>query len=294
MELHQLRYVIAVAEEGSFTRAADRLYLAQPSLSVQVRKLEQELGTRLFNRLGRGVALTSAGEAFLPHARRALFEVEQAREQVEAVLGLKLGRVALGVLPSVGSALLPDILAAFKARYPGVDVRLLEDNVSLEFERMVHDGQLDLAVIRMPCTLKDLSAQTLVREPMVALVPTAHRLAGRPDVSLTELVGEEFITMKPGQGLRELVVDVCARAGFEPNITVETGQLSIVRGMVRAGVGVSVLPRLAAGRENLLLPLTEPYARRELGVVWRADQPLPTPTDAFLTMLLDGASGHVS
>ena len=294
MELHQLRYVIAVAEEGSFTRAADRLYLAQPSLSVQVRKLEQELGTQLFHRLGRRVALTSAGEAFLPHARRALFEIEQAREQVEAVLGLRLGRVALGVLPSVGSALLPDILAAFKARYPGVDVRLLEDNVSLEFERMVHAGQLDLAVIRMPCTRRDLSAQTLVREPMVALVSASHRLAGRPDISLTELVGEEFVTMKPGHGLRELIVDVCARAGFEPRITVETGQLSIVRGMVRAGVGVSVLPRLAAGRENRLLPLTEPYARRELGVVWRADHPLPTPTGAFLTMLLDGASDHVS
>lgn len=294
MELHQLRYVIAVAEEGSFTRAADRLYLAQPSLSVQVRKLEQELGTRLFSRLGRRVALTSAGEAFLPHARRALFEVEQARQQVEAVLGLRRGRVTLGVLPSVGSGILPDILAAFKKRHPGVEVRLLEHNVSVEFERMVHAGQLDLAVIRMPCTRGDLCSRTLVSEPMVALVSAAHPLAGRRDISLADLVGEDFVTMKQGHGLRKLVLDVCAKAGFMPQITVETGQLSIVRGMVKAGVGVSVLPRLAAGADNLLLGLTEPYARRELGVVWRSGPPLPTPTNAFLQMLLKGASNHTT
>jgi DNA-binding transcriptional LysR family regulator len=292
VELHQLRYVIAVAREGSFTRAADSLFLSQPSLSVQVRKLEQELGVSLFQRNGRGLAVTTAGEAFLEHAERALFALEEARRQVEEVKGLRRGRVSLGVLPSIGARLLPGILASFHRRHPDIEVTLLEQDVSGEFEQMVHAGQLDMAMIRMPQTRSDLCARLLVREPMVVLVPPGHRLEGRSEASLQELAEERFVGMKAGTGLRELMDQVCLRAGFTPSVSVETGQLTIVWGMVSAGIGVSILPRLAAGSESPRVRIVDDFAERRLGVVWRADHPLAPPAQAFLRLLLESASPH--
>jgi LysR family hydrogen peroxide-inducible transcriptional activator len=292
MELHQLRYVAAVARAGNFTRAAEELYLAQPSLSVQVRKLEQELGVQLFERLGRSVQLTAAGEVFLQHAERALFEVEQARDRMADVRGLRRGRLALGALPSVGAHLLPDVLATFKQAHPGVQTTLLEQDVSVEFERMVHAGQLDLAIIRLPRTRDDLEDRPLVREPLVALVPPGSAFAGRDRIRLLDLADEDFVALRQSSGLRELMDRVCNRAGFAPRVTVETGQLSIVWGMVRAGVGVSVLPRLAAGTDVDTVRLAERFAYRELGVVWRAGQPLAPPAAEFLQLLVDRASVH--
>jgi LysR family hydrogen peroxide-inducible transcriptional activator len=292
MELHQLRYVVAVAREGSFTKAADSLYLAQPSLSVQVRKLEQELGVRLFQRRGRGVALTAAGEAFLRHAERALFEIGEAGKRAEEIRELRGGRVGIGVLPSVGARLLPDVLARFTQRHPNIEVVLVEENQSVELERMVQEGRLDLALIRMPGPRQGLSARTLAREPMVALVPPGHRLEGRPEVPLGELANERFVGLTAGTGLRELMDQTCARVGFTPRVVVETGQLAVVWGMVNAGIGVSVLPRLAVACESPSVPLAEKHAVRELGVVWRSQQPLSPPAEAFLELLLESTAGR--
>ncbi|HYH33306.1 MAG TPA: LysR family transcriptional regulator [Pseudonocardia sp.] len=289
MELHQLRYFVAVAREGSMTQAAASLFLAQPTLSIQIRKLEQDVGTKLFERLARRVQLTAAGEAFLEHAERALAEVERGRERVEEVVGLRHGRVAVGVLPSVGAHLLPAVLAAFRAEHPAVAVRMVEHDVSRDFEQLVHSGELDIAVTRMPATLAGLGSRTLVREPIVALVPPDHPLRDRPDVAVRELADEDFVCMRTGYGLRELADQLCARAGFTPRVVIETGQLSIVQGMVRSGVGVALLPRLAARGAERAVPVSDPGARRELGVVWRPGSLHSPPVRAFLDRLLAAA-----
>lgn len=140
MELHQLRYFVAVATEGSMTRAAAKLFLAQPLLSIQIRKLEQDVGAKLFERLARRVVLTAAGEAFLEHAKRALDEVERGRRRVEDVIGVRSGRVAVGVLPSVGAHLLPSVLATFRREHPAVVVHVVEHDVSRHFEQMVRNA----------------------------------------------------------------------------------------------------------------------------------------------------------
>src|SRR5258708_7458486 len=150
MELHQIRYFISVVREGTFTRAAQRLYITQPSLSEQIRKLETELGSPLFQRLGRTLALTSAGEALRPHAERVLFEVEQARDRVQEVRGLRRGKLSIGVLPGPAARLLPRFLAEFGHRHPAVEVVLHDESVSADFEQMVHDGALDLAIVLLP------------------------------------------------------------------------------------------------------------------------------------------------
>ena len=294
MELHQLRYVQAVAQAGSFTRAAEELFLAQPSLSVQIRKLERELGVALFERLGRRVALTTAGEAFLEHVEPALFHLEQARAQAIAVRNLSRGRVAIGVLPSVGATLLPGVLAEYRATYPRIDVRLTEHNVSAEFERLVHAGVLDLAVIRAPWSRPGVIGRTLLREPMVAMLPPEHRFAGHETLDLACLGGDEFVGMHPGYGLRELMDSVCWHAGFRPHVTVETSQLSVLCGMVGSGVGVSVLPRLATVGYPTVIPLVDPDAYRELAVVWRDSGELAPAPRAFLDLLVTAAGGEMA
>ena len=292
MELHQLRYVLAVAEAGSITRAAEALHLAQPSLSTQIRKLERELGTPLFERLGRRVRLTNAGEAFVEHARRALGELDDARRGVEAVRGLRAGRVRLGVLPSVGARLLPAVLARFARRHPDVEIALREQNVSGDFEALVHGGTLDAAVIRMPHHREGLHAAILVDESMLALLPPGHALADRESLALAELASEPFVGMTPGSGLRDLLDATCTAAGFTPRVIIETTQLGTVHGMVAAGVGVSVLPRLCLSSEVVARPLTDPHARRRLGVVRRSGRPLEAAPAVLLGMLRDAAAAY--
>jgi LysR family hydrogen peroxide-inducible transcriptional activator len=294
VELHQLRYFVAVAEEGSFTRAAARLFLAQPSLSVQIRKLEQSVGATLFERTGRRVMLTAAGEVLLEHANRALAEMDAARERVTAVSEARGGRVTVGVLPSVGADLLPDVVARFRTLHPGITVHLVEHDVSREFEQMVATGALDLALTRMPVTLAGLSARTLVREPIVLLVPPGHPLCtsaqpGQQGVWLRDLGDADTVAMRPGYGLRELADRLWAGAGVAPRVALETGQLSIVRGMVRAGMGVALLPRLAAGNDGCVVPVCDASAYRELGVVWRETSLESPPVAAFLHTLVESA-----
>jgi|SRR5215471_10271632 len=285
MELHQLRYFVTVVREGTFTKAADRLYITQPSLSEQIRKLETELGGQLFQRLGRRLALTSAGEAFLPHAEKALFEVEQARARIEEVRGLRLGRLSIGAIPSVAARLLPAFVAEFRARHPGVDVVLREGSLSTDLEQQVHDGALDLAIIRLPGRRTDLEERLLVREPLVLVVPPGHRLGDRRSVALADLASEPFVTTGAGHGLRDLLDRCCRQAGFEPRVVLETGQLGSVIGMVLAGVGVTVLPRMAAGQEGRRIRIRDRHASRELGVVWRQGHELAPAARIFVDLL---------
>jgi LysR family hydrogen peroxide-inducible transcriptional activator len=169
-------------------------------------------------------------------------------------------------------------------------VRLVEDNISTHFEQVVHRAQLDLAVVRLPCTRRDLRVRRLLREPLVAILPPTHPLRDRSEILLEELRDEEFVTMQPRYGLHELLLTVCARAGFTPRVSVATGQLSTVWGMVRAGLGVAVLPRIATPSDVPCTRVADEYAMRELGVIWRADQTLSAGARAFLRMLIGGTA----
>jgi LysR family transcriptional regulator, hydrogen peroxide-inducible genes activator len=291
MELHQLRYFVAAAHHGTITRASESLYLSQPSLSEQIRKLERELGTPLFERLGRRLVLTAAGAAFLPHAERSLFEVEEGRTRVREVLGMRRGRVAIGAPPSVSAQVLPGVLAAFKRVNPGVEVVLKEALASARFESMVHAGELDMAVIRLPGSRPDLEYRTLLREPMLALVPPSHRLAERRRIAVAELADEEFVSLSPEFGIRDIMMEICHRAGFEPRVVAETGQMTVILRLVGVGVGVTILPRMAAGDETPALALDDPDAAREMAVCYRAGRPLSPPAMGLLDLLIEATSG---
>jgi DNA-binding transcriptional LysR family regulator len=285
VELHQLRYFVTVVSTGTFTRAAERLYITQPSLSEQIRKLEAELGTSLFERLGRSLRLTSAGEVFLPHAERVLLEVEEARRRVREVLGVHRGHLGLGSLPGPAVRLLPRLLAEFHRRHPGIDVTLREEDSSPRLEDAIHRGELDLAIVRVPGRRSDLESRPLVREPMVAVTSAEHALARRHDVRLAELAHEPFVALRRGHELRDLLEEVCRGAGFQPRIVLETGRAGTATALAASGFGVTVLPRMVVGRDGHRVAVQDPHAIRELGVVWARGRSLAPAAVAFLGIL---------
>jgi len=247
MEFHQLRYVCAVAETGSFSRAAERCQIAQPSLSQQVLKLEENLGAKLFDRLGRSVRLTEAGRAFVPHARSILEQMEMARSSVAQKNADARGSVSLGVIPTISPYLVPRYTTSFAKRFPDARLRIVEDVTPVLIESL-RELSIDIAILALPLRHKDLELFSLKTEPLFAVLPKDHRLAGAASVSLKDLRGEPFVMLRDGHCFRDLSLATCARARITPNIAFESGQFSSLFGMVAAGVGISLAPEMAVDR----------------------------------------------
>ena len=244
MELNQLRYVCAVEETGSFSRAAERCQIAQPSLSQQILKLEEELGTKLFDRLGRGVRLTEPGRAFLQHARAALEEVERARASIPADADGVSGTVSIGAIPTIAPYLIPPYTAAFTKRFPEARLRIVEETTPVLIEAL-RNLSIDFALLALPLRHKDLLLQPVRTEKLLAVLPETHPLAAKDSLMLAELRGESFVMLRDGHCFRDLSLSVCGSARVKPNIAFESGQFSSVLGMVAAGIGLSIVPEMA-------------------------------------------------
>lgn len=247
MEFHQLRYVCAIADTGSFSRAAERCHVAQPSLSQQVLKLEEELGERLFDRLGRSVRLTEAGRAFLPHARSILHQMEAARSGVEDKRADMRGSVVAGVIPTIAPYMIPRYVAAFAIKYSDAKLRLVEETTPMLIEGL-RNLSVDLAILALPLRHKEFEMFPLLTEPLFAVVPKDHPRAGAKSIALKDLRGEPFVMLRDGHCFRDLSVAACARARITPRISFESSQFSSLLGMVAAGVGVSLVPQMAVDR----------------------------------------------
>jgi LysR family hydrogen peroxide-inducible transcriptional activator len=247
MELHQLRYVCAVAETGSFSRAAERCQIAQPSLSQQVLKLEEELDVKLFDRLGRGIRLTEPGRAFLPHARAVLDQVDAARASVALNHADVRGSVTLGAIPTVAPYLIPRYTAAFTKRFPDARLRIVEETTPVLIEGL-RDLSIDFALLALPLRQKDLELQPIRTEPLWAALPGKHPLASNDSLSLAQLRGESLVMLRDGHCFRDLSLAICRSANVNPNIAFESGQFSSILGMVAAGIGMSLVPEMAIDR----------------------------------------------
>lgn len=288
MELRQLRYVIAVADHRHFTRAAASVPVAQPALSHQVKLLEQELGIELFERSHSGARLTEAGEIFLLRARRALAEMDAAREEIAAFKGLSSGRLVLGAMQALAGLDLPLLLAAFHAAYPGIDVSLREDSTRDMFT-MVARGEIDLAIAALDVPRPPgLDAVPLVREPVLVALPAAHPLASREAVALRLLRHETFILFKPGTGLRAVSDRAARQAGFVPRAGFQTSSHDRLLALVSKGLGVAFVPASAVSDPRppglAVLPVS-PGIERTVGAVWRADHRHTPAANAFLALL---------
>ncbi|TDB72995.1 LysR family transcriptional regulator, partial [Actinomadura sp. KC216] len=272
MELRQLEYFVAVAEEAGFTRAATRLHVAQPGVSAQIRQLERELGQPLFDRSGRTVRLTEVGEAVLPYARAALAAVEGARLSVDELAGLLRGRVTIGTIGWIPSIDLPGMLAGFRRDHPNVEITVVEEKTDT-LTGGLRDGRIDLAFLSMGSEPPEgITTQVVIEQELYAVVGRGHPLARRAMMPLRALADEDLICPPKGTGLRAVLDAACADAGLSPRIAFEAGEPPVLAQLAAHGMGVAVLPEPAArARPDDLhaMPIVRPRLSARIALAWR-------------------------
>lgn len=248
MDIRHLQYVLKVAEEKSFSRAAEKLHIAQPSLSQQILKLEQQLGVKLFDRSTSPLELTYGGERFIEMAGQIIDQMEQLRKEMEDVAELKKGRMVVGSLPITGSHMLPAVLPIFQKKFPGIEVVLMEETTS-HLEELTAKGKTDFTLLTLPLQEEGLVYEPVVTEEILLAVPPGHKLARKGKihgVNLSSLQGAPFILLKRGQGFRQIAMDLFQQAGFEPNIIFESSNIEMVQSLVASGMGLAFVPSMVA------------------------------------------------
>jgi LysR family transcriptional regulator, transcription activator of glutamate synthase operon len=273
MELRQLRYLVALDQERHFTRAAAREHIAQPALSQQIRRLEEEFGLALVDRTTRRMTMTEAGEYLVARARRILAEVDAARAELEGLSGVQTGHVTVGVMHTMGPIDVSLPLAMFHRRHPAVELTVREQS-SEELAEMLRVDELDLAFLSVTERIEShgLGLRQLVSEELMVILPADHRLGHRRRLRMAELAGEQFIGYRQGARLRELLMSAGRQAGFEPRIKLESNESQRIRRMVARGMGVAILPRSDAegsDAEVAVAMLTEPALSRDITLAWR-------------------------
>jgi len=287
MELRQLRYLVAIADERHFTRAARKVHVAQPALSQQIRRLEAEVGLPLVERTTRRVALTEAGEVLVAHARRALIELDAAQGELADMVGIRAGHVRIGATGTLGPIDLSLLLARYHERYPEIDLTVRE-RPSGDLAALIATDVIDFAFLSVTHEMgTELELHRLVEEELVVVLPPGHRCAGRKQLRLDQLEDEDFVYFPEGTRLRELLVDAARDAGFEPHIAFESDQVRRIRDLVSRGLGITVLPRSDVGDEDLLeVVALKDAPRRDVTLAWRAGRHLGPAARAFRDLVL--------
>jgi DNA-binding transcriptional LysR family regulator len=292
MQLHQLRYVVTVAEERQFTRAAARLHVAQPSVSSAVAALEAELGAPLFHRARNEVVLTGAGEAFLPWARQVLADCEAGAAAVRDLLGLQRGRLSIGATPSLTTNLLPPVLVAFHSQHPRLELTVHEAG-SQDLVRRLEEGEIDLAVVILPVDRPWVETSALMEEELVLAVCEGHPLGGRRSIRVGELDGVPLVMFKDGYDLRETTIEACRRAGFAPVLAMSGLEMDGALALAGAGVAGAVVPESVVPPEGPLrsVRFRSGALRRTIGLASRKDRPLSPAAEAFVAALDQHVAG---
>jgi DNA-binding transcriptional LysR family regulator len=290
MDLRQLRYLVALSEERNFTRAAAREHIAQPALSQQIRRLEDELGLALVERTTRRVVMTEAGELLVGRARRALAEIEAAHEELQALRGAWTGRVTVGTMHTMGPVDVSLVLALFHQRHPQVELTVREQS-SEELAELLRLDELELAFLSVTERIESrgLEFRQLVSEELVVILPPGHRLSQREVLEMEELHDEEFVSYREGSRLRELLVSAAAAAGFVPRVTLESNESQRIRRLVARGMGVAILPRsdcVGPGARVAVVALREPSLTRDITLAWRSERRLAPAAAEFLELSL--------
>ncbi|SFL27223.1 DNA-binding transcriptional regulator, LysR family [Paenibacillus sp. 1_12] len=291
MELRQLQYFVKVARKQHVTHAAEELHVAQSAISRQIHQLEEELGVPLFVRKGRNLQLTSVGKLFLERIEVVLADMERAVSEVREFLDPEAGEIRIGFPHSLGIYLLPTVVASFRQQHPNVKFRLRQGTYN-SLIRDVMRGEIDLSFISpFPEKHLNVSGRLLLQEELYAILPQGHKLADNDTIKLEQLKEESFVMFSDEYSLRNIVLEACAKAGFVPRIGFEGEETDTIRGLVAAGVGVSLLPEMALTEISQLQPakvrVIEPLVTRSVGLIQRTGDKLPLVAEMFQHFLFD-------
>ncbi|WP_123040432.1 LysR family transcriptional regulator [Cohnella candidum] len=285
MELLQLQYFLEVARLEHVTEAAKSLHVTQSSLSKTIQRLEEDLGVPLFDRVGRKLRLNEFGGQFLRRAERALFELEQGRQELRDLSGPEHGTLKL----AVGTAgALPQILREFRQKRPQIQFQVQMLNIQ-EMLALLHRGEVDFCLSSPPIREEDIECRIVFVDPILVAVPMGHRLANRNRVSFTELKDEWFVGVKKGHGTRDLVDSVCRSSGFEPQYVFEGNEPARLSALVEAGIGLSFIPSTSVNpRENVrYLEVEERELIREIALLWHKSRYLSRAAQEFREVVID-------
>ncbi len=288
MNLRDLRYLVALADLRHFGKAAEACFVSQPTLSTQIRKLEDELGVSLVERAPRKLMLTAAGQDVVLRARRIVAEVEEMRESARRSRDPEAGSLRLGVFPTLGPYLLPHVVPQLRERFPQLEMLLVEEKSDVLLARL-REGKLDASLLALPLHDEQLHVEFLFEEPFVLAAPRQHALASQSSLTMAQLSDETLLLLEDGHCLRDQALDVCRLSGARERTGFRATSLETLRQMVAAGVGVTLLPALSVQAPitqpaNIqLVPFRAPAPSRRIGMVWRKSSAL----DGFLRILAD-------
>ena len=290
MEMHQLRYFVAVAQANSFSRAAEACFVSQPSLSQQIAKLESELGQKLLDRLGRRVRLTDAGRQLLDSANSILATVDDAKRRMKDDGNLAGCRLSVGAIPTIAPYLLPGVLRHFEKRYAGVEVTIQED-VTRNLITALTAGEIDLAVMALPIDDEHLETECLWSEPLLLALPRGHRLSRKKRITAEDLVDERFLVLRELHCLGEQVLSYCRAHECQPRIACLSAQVATMQALIRQGMGITLLPEMAtrdrASQGIIYRRLASPGLSRTIAVSWRKHRYHSIAATRFLQSLRD-------
>jgi len=294
LKLKDLRYLVAVADQRHFGRAAARCFVSQPTLSAQLKKLEQSLGVQLIERAPHNVSLTPAGEAIVARARRILEASDEMVTLASSQRDPLSGRLRVALLPTIGPYLLPRIAPLIRKSLPRLELRLYEQQTAPLLEKL-HGGELDLGILALPVELAGLESRELYREPFLVALPERHPLASHDTLRAADLEGETLLLLEEGHCLRDQALDVCRRSGVREAQDFRATSLETLRQMVATGAGVTLLPELAGrgaygnARGVALRPFARPVPQRRIGAVWRKSSARRAAIAAFCSLITEHA-----
>jgi LysR family hydrogen peroxide-inducible transcriptional activator len=294
LKLKDLRYLVAVADLRHFGRAAARCFVSQPTLSAQLKKLEQALGVQLIERAPNNVSLTAAGEEIVARARRILEASDEVVALARSQRDPLAGPLRVGLLPTIGPYLLPRVSPAIRRALPRLQLRLYEYQTAPMLERL-RGGELDVGILALPVELTGLESRELYREPFLVALPERHPLAAHETLRVADLEGETLLLLEDGHCLRDQALEVCARAGVREPQDFRATSLETLRQMVATGAGVTLLPELAvrgayrSARGVALRPFARPAPVRRVGAVWRKSSARRAAIDALCKLIAEHA-----
>ncbi|MBV1787373.1 LysR family transcriptional regulator [Marinobacterium sp. D7] len=294
LEIRALRYFLAVVDERGFTAAARRLHVAQPAVSMAIRKLEESLALNLFHRRERGIELTDEGHILLEHARRIIRATEDAELEMRELQGLDSGEVRIGIPSMLGSYYFPPILMAFRHRYPKLQLTVVESGAR-KIQQMISEGEIDLGVIVSNTPPEDLETRPFLRDQMTAVMPMDHPLAARESVAYDDFFKEELVVFKQGYFHREVLDRLAQESNYPLQIGFETNLLPLIKQIVRQGFAITTLLAMVIAEDADLVarPFSEPVWL-DLSIAWRRDGYLSRANRAFVDFLLEHAASEQS